>query len=474
MVINIVKSNLLKNYLLNTIPILFSKTPKIIIALIVRIFIKQRKYNGGDTIFYSKYSEKITILMLDSDRYRGDLEILSKSNKFRVLHIRQIFQSLLTNIFLKGDVTVQQLSNIKSTSNLYNQHTRTISLFRKVLKYIYYFINIDCVTTVHFKYVPDYYWTLISEELSVPYICLHRECNLLSPTIRDRVVRMMNLIGRFHGSHIVVHNKRCKEVFVETNFASNDQVTICGALRMDEIGSSKLVQHNNFITDKKKVFTLFYFPVVSTTFCIDKFGVEKYGINTGYWITGKSRRCWEFNESLFTLLHLKILSMAKKYEDIDFIIKVKPEFKKHYSWKFYENFLNDSDIDWNRLKNYRIESDVDVRSLINKSNVVCGLQSSTTVESIFMDKKVIIPLFKELHKTKYYDQFPWRDYEDLCCIVEDDVSFEREVLASFDSSLPEYIVDKDRSEELFKECFGFNDGESLSRYENIIIGIVSK
>ena len=166
--------------------------------------------------------------------------------------------------------------------------------------------------------------------------------------------------------------------------------------------------------------------------------------------------------------------MAKKYEDIDFIIKVKPEFKKHYSWKFYENFLNDSDIDWNRLKNYRIESDVDVRSLINKSNVVCGLQSSTTVESIFMDKKVIIPLFKELHKTKYYDQFPWRDYEDLCCIVEDDISFEREVLASFDSSLPEYIVDKDRSEELFKECFGFNDGESLSRYESIIIGIVSK
>jgi hypothetical protein len=449
-------------FIINYVTFLFRKMPRIVISLIIRIFIKKRKENGNDSIFYSKSSNKITVLMLDSGRYRGDIDFLSKSKKIRVLHIREGFQNFLVKIFLKEDVQLHQLTNIKLSSNIYNQHIKTIGLFRKVLRHLYRIVDIDCVTTVHSKYVADYYWTLISEELSVPYISLHRECNLMSPANYDTVVDILRKIGNFHGSKIIVHNERCKQVFIDSKFTVSEKVSIGGALRMDEINSDKPNHPENFFTNKSKVFTLFYFPSNSSTFCVDYSSMKKYNIN---------QKCWEFSESLFTLLHLKILKMAYENADIDFIIKTKREFITDNSWRLYEDLLDNFNIDYKSLENYRIESDVEVHSLINKSDVICGLQSSSTVESIFNNKKVITPLFNNFRNTKYYGLFPWREYEDLYCIVENIEDFETEVLSVFDNE-SNYIVDSVRRKKLFKECFGFDDHKSLSRYEEIILDVI--
>jgi hypothetical protein len=64
-------------------------TPTFLIAILMRLVIKQRKSNGKNTILYRRKSNKYTIFALDYSRYRGDIDILAKSNKFRVLHIRQ-------------------------------------------------------------------------------------------------------------------------------------------------------------------------------------------------------------------------------------------------------------------------------------------------------------------------------------------------------------------------------------------------
>ena len=461
----------MNKYFIEHLVLLFTRVPRVLIALIIRCFVKKRLKDGSDTIFYTNKSRKITILMLDSARYRGDIDILTKSDYFRILHVRQGFQNFLVNIFLKGDIQIDKITNNKLSHKTYGQHLKTIKLFREVLKHLYNIVNIDCVTTVHYKYIPDYYWTLVSEELLVPYICLYRECNLMSPVTYDRVVQMMMGIGSFHGSRVIVHNKKCKEVFFDANFASDEQISIAGVLRMDELNDNKLQHLNDFITNKKKVFTLFYFPVNTPTFCLFKDSVEKYNVNNVCWEKQRNYGCWEFKNIFFTSLHIKILEMASVNPDIDFVIKTKREFTTTNDWKFYKKLLVDSDIDFEGLNNYRIEIDVDTHSLINKSNVVCGLQSTTTAESIFMEKKVLVPLFYGFRSTKFYDLFPWRKYEDLYCVVEDIADFEMEILSAFNETTPRYSTNN-RKNELFKDIFGFDDGESLSRYEKIIIDTV--
>jgi hypothetical protein len=231
---------------------------------------------------------------------------------------------------------------------------------------------------------------------------------------------------------------------------------------MDEIQSKIL---NQFNSSNTKIITLFYFPVNSTTFCINKVGVEKYDFK---------QACWKGKEDLFKALHLKLLEIAKNNIDIDVVIKTKPEFMKNITWDFYLGILEDSGINYKELRNYKVEPYVNVHSLINKSNVICGLQSSSTVESIFLEKKVVVPLFNGFHNTKYYDQFPWREYEDLFCVAEDVDIFEHELLAVFDKNSTPYIINSNRKKELFKECFGFDDSESLSRYEKVISNNVNK
>jgi hypothetical protein len=446
--------------------------PRFLISLIVRVLIKERLKNGKNSIFYTKSSVKTTVLMLDSSRYRGDIDILSKSDNLRVLHLRQGVQNFLVNVFLKSDIELSDITNIQRSSKIYNQHIKTLMLFRKVLKKLYSLVSVDCVTTVHFKYLPDYYWTIVSEELSVSYISLHRECNIMSPVTHNLIVRMMEKIGEFHGSHIIVHNEKCRRAFLDANFVSAEKITIGGALRMDEIGGNKLDYVNRFTTDKKKVFTLFYFPLSSSTFCSDKYNIEKYNINNILWERKGKYGCWRFKKDLFVALHTKILEMAVENPDIDFIIKTKSEFMTTNSWKFYERLLSHSNIDFKMLSNYRIEDKVDTHSLISGSNVVCGLQSSSTAESIFMNKKVVIPLFYGLRNTKHYDLFPWINYEDLYCVIEDVQSFEKKVLTACENGTLEYKINHNRKKQLFKECFGFDDRKSLSRYEKTIINTV--
>ena len=101
----------MNKYFIEHLVFLFTRVPRVLIALIIRCFVKKRLKDGSDTIFYTNKSRKITILMLDSARYRGDIDILTKSDYFRILHVRQGVQNFLVNIFLKGDIQIDKITN---------------------------------------------------------------------------------------------------------------------------------------------------------------------------------------------------------------------------------------------------------------------------------------------------------------------------------------------------------------------------
>ena len=440
--------------------------PNLLIAILLRLAIKQRKDNGKDTVLYKKKSYNKTILALDSGRYRGDLDVLSKSGKFRVLHIRQGWQRLLVNSGLGRKYKVFEVKFADKNTDLYLKHNKTQSLVTSVLSKLCRFVDIDCVTTVHFKYISDYYWTVASESLNIPYIMLYRECNLMSPIIYDLVLLMMKQQQDFHGSHILVHNDKCKNVFIESNFFDEKRITVAGALRMDAlVGEINMAKIKKYTKESNKKFILFYFPIDSSMFGSKGILADKYFPGSNY---------WDKKEEFFIKLHRTILKLASKNKNIDFIIKPKEIFMHAESWNFYKKVISESGYDVKKLDNYIVDAHADVHSLIAGSDVICGGQSSTTIESLLLGKNVILPAFCGYANTIYFDQFPWRDYTDLFDIAEDSGDFEKIFYNTINSHKK---IDKrliDRRKELFTQCFGNIAGDATSEYTKVIYNEIDK
>jgi hypothetical protein len=458
----------LNTLILKIISQIITLMPGFLIAIFLRLAIKQRHANGKDTVLYKNKSNKYTILALDSERYRGDLDVLAKSDKFRVLHIRQGWQMLLIQANLKGKHYIHEFKNIDKNTDLYNKHKNTQLLITNVLTKLYKIISIDCVTTVHFKYLPDYYWTMASESLNIPYIMLYRECNLMSPIIYDMVLSMMASQGVFHGSHVIVHNQKCKDVFIQSNFAKENMITIASALRMDALVNNINQDKYKNITkeNKRKKFTLFYFPVDSSMFGIknNKVDVKKYYSSSNY---------WDKKERFFIQLHETILKLADENRDIDFIIKPKDIFMHEKSWNFYEKVVLKSGVDVKKLDNYIVDAYADVHSLIVESDVVCVGQSSTTIESLILGKRVIFPAFFEYMDTEYFKQFPWRNHLGLFDIATDAIEFEKVFYNAMQSvEVSDHIMEKRK--ELYLQCFDDLTGDAIGKYTKTIINVIEQ
>ena len=444
--------------------------PKFLVAIFFRLMIKQRLPDGTDSVIYKKKSDKKTILALDSERYRGDIDVLSKSKKFRVLHIRQGFQRSLTQVFLKNKLYIYDVQDSKKGSKLYKNHKKTELLFANILSKIYQLVDVDCITKVHFKYLPDYYWTLASESLNIPCIMLYRECNVMSPIIFDCVVASAKRHKKFQGSHVIVHNNRIKDAFIESNFINNDKITVAGALRMDQLINNYYLPINNNTVQvnkkRRKKFTLFYFPFDSSMFGVVD---ESVDVNS-YFPNGD---IWSLKESYFIQLHQTILRLAEKNPQIDFVIKPKEIFMHQKSWSFYEKVVSESDVDVKKLNNYVVDANANVHKLIMESDVICGGQSSTTVESLLLGKRVILPLFSDYENTDYFKQFPWRNYLDLFNIARNSNEFEKEfymILESNDFS-KDFIQ---RSIELYVRCFEDLTGNTIEGYSQTILSIINQ
>ncbi len=442
--------------------------PNQITAIFLSIAIKERLPNGKDRFAFRKNQNKYSILALDSERYRGDIDILSKNNEFRILHIRQGWQRLLTQVFLTTKRHIYDVENATNGSSIEIQHKQTGSLVYDILSKLYKIIDVDCITIVHFKYIPDYYWTIASEMLNVPCIMLYRECNVMSPIIFDMVVGMMSNQKPFKGSHVIVHNQKIKEAFIKSKFITDNQITVASALRMDSlIKKNKNYFKNNFNKDKgvkRKIFTLFYFPVHSSMF-----GTNNSGVNVNdYYPDGNY---WDKKENYFIQLHETILKLAKANSQIDFIIKPKESFMNDASWTFYKKVVAESGIDETKLDNYIVDAHADVHSLIIDSEVICGGQSSTTIESLFMGKRVILPLFSGYKDTAYFEQFPWRNYLDLFEVADNIVDFEN----IFYKALNSKEITKDdmkKRRDLYSICFDDLSGNAIEKYSNTIISTI--
>ena len=106
-----------------------------ILALLVKQFVVQINPDGSRTRSFSSKTERIVLLALDADSYRGELEVLAKDRQFRILAIRNKWQLVLLN-GIQGNsekINFYDYATSSSESVLGQTKWRTESILREVL-----------------------------------------------------------------------------------------------------------------------------------------------------------------------------------------------------------------------------------------------------------------------------------------------------------------------------------------------------
>ena len=436
----------------------------VLFALAMRFGMKERYADGSDHRLFAK-GNKYTLLALDADRYRGDLDVLAKSGMFRMLHLSKRWQTLLVRGFYTDTLATSDIINAEKSSDRINQFHACDKFITDVIRKLLLFIQIDCVISASYRYLYDYNITLAFEKLHIPYIMLYRECLLNVPRINDEVIARHSRMGKFHGSKIIVHNEICRSSFVSSGYCDYSRISVCGALRMDEfIRTINIRMVIDRSVNKRKKFTLFYFPYSMSLFGKNKkiLSDEKYEYVD---------HIWEKREDLFRCLHHSILKMAKDNPHIDYVIKPKKVMVDHSSWEFYEKIISESEIDVKQLKNYTIEPDADVHKLIFESDAICALQSSTVLESAIAGKRVVFPLFSDYMKSANFNDFGWKDKLNLFDVAQTKEEFVSIVDDCFANPSVSCEIQNARRE-LFERYFYDLNGNSTDCYVNEILRVI--
>lgn len=451
---------------------LIRKEAFFILVPLVRAAIKERRNDGSDSIFHSKPDGKKTILALDSLRYRGDLDALSQN--FRVLHLTQRAPGWLIKGFYH-EFDIVNYINAPDGSDKKAQYIAASNFMTKFLRVFYSKVSVDCVTTVNFRYTEDHHWVKSSEKNSIPHIILYREGLLAYYRAEYNLFIRAKRFDKFIGSHIIVHNEKCKNIFLKSEFVSKNDISVAGALRMDKLVTrvNNVSRHNKI--KKNKQVTLFYFHPN-----MPMFGVDAKGVTPKALLSHGPKKdlsyafnAWSGRFDLFYDVHEAIAKLAYKYRDIDFIIKPKDIMVASPQWKYYDKAIEKSGINVSNLENYFIEPYANVHDLIFSSDVVCAMNSSVVIESALIGKPIILPAFKEYRNSENFEDFHWKDDLDLFDVADDKHDFERLILQRLDDDDIDMKTATARNE-LFYKWFDQPKEGALSEYTHIINTVIDK
>ncbi len=244
--------------------LVLNKVYSILIPCTIFFGIKERTKLGLDKRIHKLSSKRITILALDSNRYRGDLDILAKNPNFRVLFISQKVQGWFVKPFYK-DITSDKIFTYyfsDKDSKKYKIYMKAQNFMNVFLKKLYSALSINCVLTVNYRYFEDHHWTKSAEILNIPWIMLYREGLLTFRSVYEGVVFRHKRYGKFHGSHIIVHNSTIMQTFLDAKICDESQITVAGALRMDSLLEAIKIQEGKVNIPRRKRIIFFIFLLI--------------------------------------------------------------------------------------------------------------------------------------------------------------------------------------------------------------------
>ena len=439
------------NYLKNILTFLGLKA-LIFNIMTLKLFIPIIAKNVKKTLLFecldNKHSDSFGVLVLHSFRWTLDLNVLKRSPKLRLIYLPPAKQQWLNNLIMNP---VEELFKKDKTLHFQPEaNPKAVKYKNKLNRYLVDFIKyiaeeygFKCIITCNYRYIPDIEWAKASRLAGVPFIALHKEC------LRDELTEQhyLNLFkGRklkYFGNKLVVHNEREKNLLVKANVYEERNIIVAGCLRIDDI-----IKECNHINNSEKTVCLFSF----------RHFVQGIISETG---TGFDDREGKGLIEAFAQTHVAIAELAIEYPDIVFIIK--PKWLSSWEEKIREVIRDGVGREIEDIKNLILTVDIDAQTLIKKSSVVIGVNSTTLLESRLLQRPTIIPMFAEAGG-KYKGIIYFQKY-----------SGSEFIFSKSKEEFKEQIVSAVRSEnhwppshELIDEYLGFHDGKTLERIVSIL------
>lgn len=438
-------------YLKNTLTFLGLKT-LIFRIITLKLFIPiVAKYVKKALLFEcldNKHSDSFGVLVLHSHRWTLDLNVLKRSPKLRLIYIPAEKQYWLNNLVLKP--VAELFRECPSLKEYPEANPKALKYKNKLIRYLSDFIKyfavecgFKCIISCNFWYTADIEWAKAAKLVGVPFISLHKECLRDALTEQYYINFYKEHNFKFCGNKLVVYNEREKRVLIESNVCERKDIIVAGCLRIDDI----FKECNNSNNGKKTVCLFSFRHIVA--------GIQ---INSK---TGFDDHEGEGLVEAFAQTHEAIAELAIEYPDIVFIIK--PKWLFSWEEKIREVIRDGVGREIEDIENLIITADIDAQTLIKKSNVVIGLNSTTLLESRILQKTTIVPMLAEAG-SKYKDKISFQKY-----------AGSEYVFSKSKEDFKEQVVSAVRSEnqrppshELIDEYLGFHDGKTLERIVTIL------
>lgn len=319
---------------------------------------------------------KATILAMNSQRFRGDLDFLSESG-YRILILRWPFQTAIAKLFWPYDLGQSYCEIVLFEDSAWEiRKKKTRTLIRQFVPWLSRFHKVDCIVGAALHYRFDVDWGGAFEEAGIPYIVLHREnMSVASEKRRREKIKTWGGYVPFEGSLLAVHSKVMAETLVESGYIDDKRVKALGSIRHDRL-ARLIAENKGKVPEGKPLVTLFSF-----TFSPD-LGLCKhfeYGCHPSF-------------EELFMSVHGRIAEMAISEPGVDFLVKSK--WSGVWREAFYKA-LSDRGIWHDDVPNLTFSDEGDVNDIILNSLCVIALNSTTALESAVLGRPVIRPYYSD-------------------------------------------------------------------------------
>jgi len=331
-----------------------------------------------------------TLLILSAESFRGDPECLAKRGTVRVLELPERWVSRLMYQFYPRDLITSQLvefMNPDPSGKNWACKQRYRQFLKEFLPRFYDDIGVDCVIGHLVHYVTEVDWGAVSGQLGFPYVVIQRESLLVTKYAQDGVRTRLEALGKFEGQHIVVHNTATEQVLLSSKFVVPELVSDLGCMRMDDFLSR--IDAPKVISKRRKRVVFFTFAVGA--------------INDDIW------------HPVFSGIHNAFAQLAIRHPELDVMIKSKPKFLKSWRLQLMRAF-EEAGIRPDEIPNLEITGDGAAQELILNSDVICGLNSITTLEAAISGKPVILPCIG-LFNPDFEDRIYFREYFHLFDVV---------------------------------------------------------
>lgn len=328
-----------------------------------------------------------TVLALNPDRFRGDLEILAEGGELRILALPFRWQTRLLSLFWPKSGFDRQRYWESHDPEIRLVQERLRAFLRRFLRLLYDRFDVAAVISPALHYVADYDWGIASQQIGVPYIVLHRENTFpSSPVMADVYRERCHALKPFQGEHVVVHNQAARSLLVDAGLAPTDQVHSLGCLRMDDYVVAAAERADAIRAANGSVaprVVLFSFSPQSGVPNVAHFSPPDAG--PGFHV-------------LFNEVHAAIGELARDHPEVEFVIKLKYAGR----WESaVRQALETRGLSLESLPNIKVTASADPHELMLSSRVVVGFGSTTLFEAGIAGGAVILPVFAEATDPAY-------------------------------------------------------------------------